>query len=139
MNGKENSYAVIKINDEEIVSRKQSRRGINLVILNGEDHSVIHNKRYNTYKYVEASNQMVAAIKKVPKGSIIIAAVKDDAKKNLNYAARRVFMNMGGTNIWKIAYKQAWGFIGIKGMKKGIDKLGVSVEFGAIYSYVKKV
>ena len=38
--GKANSYAMIKVDDVEVVSRDSSRRGINLVILNGGDHSV---------------------------------------------------------------------------------------------------
>lgn len=82
---------------------------------------------------------MVADFKTVPDGSIVIAAVKDDCQKRLKYSGKRMFMNMGAEHIWKIAYKQSWAFIGIKGMKKGIDKTGKTAEFGTILSYVKEV
>jgi len=94
-------------------------------------------KRYNTYKKEKASLQLVADLKKVPKGSIVIAAVKDEASKRLKYGARRMFMKMGAKKIWKLGYKKGWAFIGIKGLKKGIDRTGKSAHFGAIFSYVK--
>lgn len=78
-NGKKNSYATITIDGKEIVPRTDSRRGINLVVLNGADHKVILNEHYNTYtKKLEDSARMVEDFKAVPKGSIVIAAVKDD-------------------------------------------------------------
>lgn len=138
--GKKNSFAKITINGDEIMTRKQSRRGINLIVLKGSDHSVILNEHYNTYtKKLEDSARMVKDFKKVPKGSIVIAAVKDDCQKRLKYSGKRMFMSMGADHIWKIGYKKAWAFIGIKGMKKGVDKTGKTAEFSTILSYVKEV
>jgi len=137
--GKKNSYATITVNGEDVLSKKKSRRGINLVVLNGENHEVIHNKRYNTYKKKNASNEMKKYIKSVPKGSIIIAAVKDEASKKLTYSGRRVFMKMGAKKIWKMGYKKGWAFVGIKGMKVGKDIMGLKVNVGAIFSYTKSV
>lgn len=48
-------------------------------------------------------------------------------------------MNMGAAHIWKIGYKKAWAFVGIKGMKKGVDQTGKTAGFGTILSYVKQV
>jgi hypothetical protein len=122
------------------MTSKQSRRGINLVVLNGSDHSVILNEHYNTYtKKKEDSARMVKDFKKIPKGSIVIGAVKDDCQKRLKYSGKRMFMKMGAAHIWKIGYKKAWAFIGIKGMKKGIDKTGKTAGFSTMLSYVKVV
>jgi len=47
--GGNNSYAEVRINGEEVVSRHNSKRGINLVVLNGPDHKIILNDSYNTF------------------------------------------------------------------------------------------
>jgi hypothetical protein len=73
----------------------------------------------------------------LPKGTVIIAAVKDDGSKRLKYSAKRMFMNMGSKKIWKLGYKKGWAFLGVKGMKQGVEQYGKSAEFGVVMGYVK--
>jgi hypothetical protein len=55
-----------------------------LVVLNGPDHKIILNESYNTYTSKrDDSKRLVKDLESIPAGSVIIAAVKDDAAKNL--------------------------------------------------------
>jgi len=119
------------------VARDTSRRGFNVVALKGSDHSVIYSKHYNTYKYSNASKQMKKDFKKLPKGTVIIAAIKDDGAKKLKYSGKRMFMNMGAKKIWKLGYKKGWAFLGVKGMKRAVEQYGKSAEFGVVMGYVQ--
>jgi hypothetical protein len=31
-------------------------------------------------------------------------------------------MDMGSKDIWSLGYKKAWAFVGVKGLKIGVDK-----------------
>jgi hypothetical protein len=87
--GGANSYAEIRINGEALVNKKNSKRGINLIVLNGPDHKLLLNKSYNTYNNKrDDSAALVNDFKKIPNGSVIIAAVKDDATRNLKQSAK---------------------------------------------------
>ena len=73
-------FGEIKINGEEIVGKHNSRRGINLVVLNGPDHKLLLNESYNTYtNKKDDSARLVKDFENIPAGSVIIAAIKDDA------------------------------------------------------------
>jgi len=98
--GGSNSYAEIIINGDQVVTRHNSKRGINLVVLNGPDHKIILNDSYNTFsKKRDASARLVKDFEKIPAGSVIVAAVKDDASKNLSPAAKKIFADMGSTAV----------------------------------------
>jgi len=128
------------VNGEDVVGRQNSKRGINLVVLNGPDHKIILNDVYNTFtNQKDDSARLVRDIASVPAGSVILAAVKDDASNNLSHAAKKVFMNMGSSAIKNLGFKKGWGFLGIKGMRKSGEDTGVTVEFGTVLSYTKVV
>jgi hypothetical protein len=138
--GGENSYAEIRINGEFVVNKQNSKRGINLVVLNGPDHKIILNESYNTFTSKrDDSARLVKDFESIPQGAVIIAAVRDDASKNLKQSARQVFMNMGSQAVKNLGFKQAWGFIGIKGMRRSGEDTGVTVEMGTVLSYTKVV
>jgi hypothetical protein len=48
-------------------------------------------------------------------------------------------MDMGSQAIKSLGYKEAWGFIGIKGMRRSGEDTGVTVEMGTVLSYTKVV
>jgi len=138
--GKENSYAEIRINGDDVVSRKNSKRGINVVALNGADHKIILNGVYNTSnRKKNESDRLVKDLSSLPEGTVIIAAVRDDGARNLKHSAKKVFMAMGSQDIKKLGYKQSWGFIGVKGLKRYVEQSGVTTEFGTVLSYTKVV
>lgn len=120
--GSNNSYAEIKINGEEVVGKSSSKRGLNVVVLNGPDHKIILNESYNTFTHKrDESARFAKDFANLPEGSVIVAAVKDDAAANMRHSAKKIFANMGSQAIKKLAFKDAWGFIGIKGMKRSAE------------------
>lgn len=89
-----------------------------MVVLNGTDHKILLNESYNTFTDKrDDSLRLVKDLENIPTGCVIIAAVKDDASKNLKPAARKIFSDMGSQAIKQLGFKSAWGFIGIKGLK----------------------
>jgi len=104
--GKENSMATIKINGQEIVTGENSRRGINLIVLNGSDHKVILNDSYNTYTAKrDDSSRLVKDLESIPNGSVVIASIKDDGQKNMSTGVMLAFKAMGANDLWKLGYK----------------------------------
>ena len=45
--GGKNSYAEIKLNGDYVFSRDSSKDGLNVVVLNGPDHKILHQETYN--------------------------------------------------------------------------------------------
>jgi len=98
--GLKNSYAEILINGDQIVTRHNSKRGINLVVLNGPDHKIILNDSYNTWsKKKDESARLLKDFESIPAGSVIVAAVKDDASRNLSHEAKKIFADMGSSAV----------------------------------------
>jgi len=105
-NGGANSYAEIRVNGEFVVNKQNSKRGLNVVVLNGPDHKIIMNDSYNTYtNKKDESARFVKDFKNIPNGSVVIVSVKDDAARNLKPSVREIFMNMGSQAIKNLAYK----------------------------------
>lgn len=46
---------------------------------------------------------------------------------------------MGSQAVKSLGFQKAWGFLGIKGMKRSGEDTGLSVEFGTVLSYTKIV
>lgn len=77
-----------------------------MVVLNGPDHKILLNKSYNTNTNKKNdSAELVKDFKKVPNGSVILVAVKDDAAKNLKRKAREIFINMGSEAVKSLGFK----------------------------------
>ena len=55
--------------------------------------------------------------KKLPDGSIVIAAVKDEGIEELKPEQKQWFTDMGSKEIEKIGYRESYIFIGISGKK----------------------
>jgi hypothetical protein len=95
---------------------------------------------YNTFTHKrDESARLVKDFKHIPAGSVVIAAVKDDAAANMSHAVKTIFTNMGSNAVKNLGFKKGWGFIGIKGMKKSGEDTGVTVEFGTVLSFTKVV
>lgn len=103
--GNNNSYAEIRINGDEIVSRQNSKRGLNLVVLNGPDHKILLNGSYNLYTdKVDDSARLVKDFASIPAGSVIIAAVKDDASQNMKESVKKIFTEMGSQAVKNLGF-----------------------------------
>lgn len=114
-------------------------RGINVVALNARNHEILLAKSYDTYANDNASGDLVADLKGIRRGSIIIAAVKDEASKKLNDDVKALFNRMGSKEVNSLGFREGWAFIGVKGQKNGNEKRGKFNEMGLILGYAKRV
>lgn len=75
-------FATIKVTGK--VMSPNGHRGINVVALAAHNHEVLLARSYDTFANDNASGDLVQDLKGVRRGSIIIAAVKDEASKKLS-------------------------------------------------------
>lgn len=134
MNG---NNARIVVNDEDVLEK--AGRGVNIIALAGQNHEVIHSQTYDTFASKKASEQLAADLATIPLGSVIVAAVKDEASKSLTQSAKDFFINMGSKEVSQLGYREGWLFIGIKGTKSHLEKRGADVNAGLILGYSRVV
>jgi hypothetical protein len=98
------------------------------------------NDSYNTFtNQKDESARLVKDFENIPAGSVVIAAVKDDASNNLKHSVKKIFASMGSQAVKNLGFKKGWGFLGIKGLRKSGEDTGVTVEFGTVLSYTRVV
>ena len=69
---------------------------------------------FDTYKTSVEFDEFIANF--IPEGYIIVAACKDDCVTSLSTKGKQWFASMGSLEIWKLAYRESFAFIGkIKG------------------------
>jgi hypothetical protein len=60
----------------------------------------------------------------LPDGSVILAAVKDEATYKLSKDVKKLFGELGSNSIKNLKDREGWAFIGVKGLKKMVEKRG---------------
>lgn len=118
-----------------IVNHDSGKRGLNVVALEPFKHELILNQSYDTFGDAKASAKFVKDFKKLPKASVIIIGVKDEASKRLSGEAKEVIKALGSEEIVNLGFRQGFAFIGVKGQIKFLEKRGDIVGTGAILSY----
>jgi hypothetical protein len=129
------NLARIIINDADVLEKAD--RGINLIVLAGKNHEIIMSNTYDTHGSKKQSDQLAEDLATVPMGSVIIAAVKDEAQRSMTQNLRDAFSNLGSKEINNLKYRDAWFFIGIKGTKSHLEKRDATVNGGLILGYSK--
>lgn len=97
-------------------------RGLNLVALDARTHRITHAKSYDTYGRSNASADLIKDFKKIKNGSILVVAVKDEGSRQFSKEARSLFETIGSKEVSQLAYREGWGFIGVKGQKQFVEK-----------------
>lgn len=135
---KSGNTASILVNDKEVLTKKEAKRGMNIVVFDFVTHKEIAKKSYDTYGDDGASAQMLKDFEELPRFAIITVAVKDEATRKLSKDVKALFKKMGSKSIKNLAFRDGWVFIGIKGMKKAFaDKRGPSIGTAKILGYGK--
>lgn len=88
-----------------------------MVALDGRTHKVIFQKTYDTHADAKASAALAEDFKKAPRGSVVIAVIKDEAQRLLTNDAKAVFASMGSEEIRNLQFRDAWGFVGVAGQQ----------------------
>jgi hypothetical protein len=92
--------ATVLVNEKEVLSNKDAKRGINIVALDFETHKVIFSKSYDTYGNSGASGDLIKDFKeKLPQFCLVVAAVKDEASHSLSKDVKNLFREMGSNAI----------------------------------------
>jgi len=132
------NYALVKVNEKEMLTREEAKRGFNMVALDFETHKLIHKKSYDTYGDEAASAALLEDLKNLPNFSVIIVGIKDEGSRKLSKDVKGFFKEMGSKEVKHIAFREGWAFIGIKGLKgKMTEKRGMAVGTGQILGYGK--
>jgi len=96
-------------------------------------------KSYDTWGSADQSKALVADAKKVPRGSVVIAVVKDDASRELTQEAKNLFIKMGSEEINNLGNKEGWGFVGVAGQKVFGEQRGAKVRASMTLGFSKEV
>merc|ERR1711998_305299 len=93
---KTGNTARVVVNDVDVLEK--AGRGINVVVLAGQNHEVMYQKTYDTHASEKQSELLAADEASVPVGSVIVAVCKDECQKKLTDSVREIFTNMGAKN-----------------------------------------
>jgi len=80
---------------------------------------------------------MVEDFATVPRGSVYVAVVRDEASKKLSQEAKDIFNGMGSKEIDSLGFGEGYLFIGVKGggARSKIERRGGSVQAGVALGY----
>jgi hypothetical protein len=100
--------------------------GINLVVIDEVNGSVIATATYNTHYYVDSDYYLASFIDGIPIGKIVCAAIYYDGKTRLRNNGERALMSLGSNKIFQLRFRILWALIGIKGAPRGhvIEEMG---------------
>jgi hypothetical protein len=102
-----------------------NRRGYNLVAL-GPDGELLYSGAFDTHLDPIASDQLALAIDGLPAGSLVAAAVADEASRSLTEVAVEALREIGATGDLRDRFRWGHAVIGVKGAEAGqaIESLG---------------
>lgn len=100
------NYAKVLINEKEVFTNAEAKRGINLVALDFTNHKVVFKATYDTYGDSAASGRLLADFKdKLPEYCIVVAGVKDEASNKLSKEAKALFRSLGSKQISNLKFR----------------------------------
>ena len=109
------NYASISVDHEPIFSKDKTKRGLNVVVLNGKTYNVLASETFDTYAKVSESDRFVSFVNQQENGNIIAIAIKDDAHGQLTDEAKQLIASLGSTEIHHVSYRNSWSMISTKG------------------------
>ncbi|CAL8360511.1 unnamed protein product [Lota lota] len=87
--------------------------GINVVILNGRDLTVVKVGDFNMYS--GEVQPLIEFLQGLEKGNIVLMATFDDPATKLNDEARNLIEGLGSSLIKSVGFRDTWVFVGGKG------------------------
>ena len=73
----------------------------------------IGGKAYDTFG--KTNHGLEKDFAKIPAGSIIAVACKDECSRKLSAGMKKIFTDMGSKEVLKLGMREPWAFIGVKG------------------------
>jgi hypothetical protein len=114
--GGDSGFAHIVVNGHEVI---QGRRGYNLAIIYPETGKVMATGTFDTFRDPAASARLAQFIANAPDGSIVAAAVMDEASMNLGDEAVQALRSIGAEQDLRGRFRASHAIIGVKGATPG--------------------
>lgn len=73
----------------------------------------IGGKAYDTYG--RTNHGLEKDFARLPAGSIVAVACKDECSRKLSSGIKKIFTDMGSKEILKLGMREPWAFVGVKG------------------------
>jgi len=99
--------------------RAESRRGYNLVAIDPASGAVLWSDLFDTMVSPTESGRLTRAIERLPAGTIVAAAVKDEASVALTEEAVAALRSLGGRDDIRGRYRVSHLLVGVKGAPPG--------------------
>ena len=123
------NYARVSINNVPVkveLNASGHDRGVHIVVINKSNFEILAAKVFDTYKSSVGLKKFMS--EEIPVGAIVVAACKDECTTALTWETKRLFATMGSMDIMKLKYRQAFVFIGTKGIYECREKRAMRPE-----------
>jgi len=104
----------------------ESGRGLNLVILNSENGSVLERHVYDTGFLAGDSEPFASLVESLPTGALVLVGVMDDASENMTDSAREALQELGAAQVNNLSYRSSYVLIGLKGSPALAEKVSAA-------------
>jgi interleukin-like EMT inducer protein len=99
--------------------RSPNQRGYNLVAIDPASGALLWSDDFDTFGSRGESDRLAQVIERLPAGTIVAAAVKDEASKGLTDRAVAAFRSLGGSADIRGQFRASHVLIGVKGARPG--------------------
>lgn len=104
--------------DEQLVPiiGPEGRRGLNIVVIDPQTTQIVSARTYDVWGDAGGQSKALASdLEALPKGHIVLAALKDSGMENLSMDAIDALAGVGSTIDGPLDFRQSYALIGVKG------------------------
>ncbi|KAM3609171.1 uncharacterized protein V6R79_010661 [Siganus canaliculatus] len=96
--------------------------GINIVVMNGKTGGILKVDSFDMYG--GDVNSLIAFLKAIEEGSVVLMASYDEPSSKLNEEAKKLIADLGSSNVQSLGFRDNWVFVGGKGasVKSSFEK-----------------
>lgn len=113
--GYQNSEAPRLCIDGKKIMEKEAGRGFNVAVVDPKTKEVVKSGRFDTYEFRNTS--LAKFLESVNDEQIVVAVTHDEVTMNLTPDIKQQFERLGSFYISKLAMRDAWCFIGQRGLE----------------------
>lgn len=113
MGGNESRISINGQDVEMLKNEHNNYRGLHVVIINKLAYRVELAAVFDTYKTSKLLDNLIDG--GIPHGYIVIISCQDECASSMSLTIKNWFCDLGSNEIWSLAYRQGFAFIGIQG------------------------
>ena len=109
---------------------------MNVLAIEPRTHNVLIKRAYDTSTSTRASRQLARDLNNLARGTIVMAAVKEDAVGSMTDGVYEYFATQGAMEFLNLNHGENYVFIGVKGQpERKVEKRGPGVGVGLYLSF----